>query len=37
LTAFGTAVARAEAARLHEMVTAARATGLLSAVRKGRA
>ena len=37
LTSFGTAVARAEAARLDEMVAAARATGLLSAVRKGRA
>ena len=37
LTALGTAVARAEAARLDEMVAAARATGLLPAGRKGRA
>jgi DNA-binding PadR family transcriptional regulator len=37
LTAFGRDVAKAEAARLSEMVTAARQSGLLPAVRKGRA
>jgi len=37
LTAFGRAVAKAEAARLSEMVAAARQSGLLPAARKGRA
>jgi DNA-binding PadR family transcriptional regulator len=37
LTVFGTAVARAEAARLDELVGTARATGLLPAGRQGRA
>jgi DNA-binding PadR family transcriptional regulator len=37
LTAFGRDVARAEAARLDEIVDAARASGLLPAARRGRA
>ena len=36
LTAFGRAVARAEAARLDDMVAAARHTGLLPVAKRGR-